>query len=141
MKNRCTSRPAILLSIFLLTITAGLVPQSSTGSTDKADANWRSLTESMSRMHAEMMQVSSSGDADADFANLMLAHHRAALEMAKAQLLYGKDPQIRRLAQEVVTDQQAEIEIMQLWLKQHAASTQTATGSIVGREQTVGKNK
>jgi uncharacterized protein (DUF305 family) len=38
--------------------------------------------------------------------------------MAKTQLLHGKDPQMRRLAQEIITDQQLEIEVMQLWLKQ-----------------------
>jgi uncharacterized protein (DUF305 family) len=32
-------------------------------------------------------------------------------------LIYGKDPQMRRLAQEIITDQQSEIELMQLWLK------------------------
>jgi uncharacterized protein (DUF305 family) len=38
--------------------------------------------------------------------------------MAKTQLLYGKDPQMRRLAQEIITDQQLEIELMQRWLRQ-----------------------
>jgi len=49
---------------------------------------------------------------------LMLPHHQAAIDMAKIQLLHGKDPQIRRLAQEIITDQQSEIELMQHWLKQ-----------------------
>jgi uncharacterized protein (DUF305 family) len=48
----------------------------------------------------------------------MLPHHQAAIDMAKTQLLYGKDPQMRRLAQEIITDQQLEIELMQRWLKQ-----------------------
>jgi len=39
--------------------------------------------------------------------------------MAKTQLMYGKDPEMRRLAQEIITDQQSEIELMNLWLKQH----------------------
>ena len=43
---------------------------------------------------------------------------RVVLTMAKAQLLHGTDPQIRRLAQEIITDQQLEIELMQRWLKQ-----------------------
>jgi uncharacterized protein (DUF305 family) len=52
---------------------------------------------------------------------LMLPHHQAAIDMAKTELLYGKDPQMRRLAQEIITDQQLEIELMHLWLKrQHA---------------------
>jgi len=42
--------------------------------------------------------------------------------MAKAQLIYGKDPQMRRLALEIITDQQSEIELMQLWLKKHNAA-------------------
>jgi len=49
---------------------------------------------------------------------LMLPHHQAAIDMAKTELLYGKDPEMRRLAQEIITDQQVEIELMQRWLKQ-----------------------
>ena len=52
----------------------------------------------------------------------MLPHHQAAIDMAKTQLLYGKDPQMRRLAQEIITDQQSEIALMHLWLKQHSPS-------------------
>jgi len=48
----------------------------------------------------------------------MLPHHQAAIDMAKAELLHGRDPQMRRLAQEIITDQQSEIELMQRWLKQ-----------------------
>jgi uncharacterized protein (DUF305 family) len=47
-----------------------------------------------------------------------LPHHQAAIDMAKTELLYGKDPEMRRLAQEIITDQQLEIELMQRWLKQ-----------------------
>ena len=39
--------------------------------------------------------------------------------MAKTELVYGKDPQMRRLAQEIITDQQSETELMKLWLKDH----------------------
>jgi uncharacterized protein (DUF305 family) len=51
----------------------------------------------------------------------MLPHHQAAIDMAKTQLLYGQDAQMRRLAQEIITDQQSEIELMQLWLRQREA--------------------
>ena len=68
-----------------------------------------------------MGAVARSGNSDVDFVRLMLPHHQAAIDMAKTQLLYGKDPQIRRLAQEIITDQQLEVEVMRLWLKrQHA---------------------
>jgi len=73
----------------------------------------------MEKMHGAMAAIGPSGAADVDFVRLMLPHHQAAVDMAKTQLLYGKDPQMRRLAQEIITDQQSEIQLMQLWLKQH----------------------
>jgi uncharacterized protein (DUF305 family) len=66
------------------------------------------------------------GNADADFVRLMLPHHQAAVDMARVQLLYGKDPQMRRLAQEIIADQQLEIQLMQLWLKQQPVSSKDA---------------
>jgi uncharacterized protein (DUF305 family) len=82
------------------------------------DPDWSELIASMDKMHMAMGAVVRSGNSDVDFVRLMLPHHQAAVDMAKTQLLYGKDPQIRRLAQEIITDQQSEIELMQLWLKQ-----------------------
>ncbi len=73
----------------------------------------------MEKMHGAMAIVTESDNSDVDFVRLMLPHHQAAVDMAKAQLLYGTDPQMRRLAQEIITDQQSEIELMQLWLKRH----------------------
>jgi uncharacterized protein (DUF305 family) len=82
------------------------------------DADWSELIASMDKMHIAMTAVARSGNNDIDFVRLMLPHHQAAIDMAKTQLLYGKDPQVRRLAQEIITDQQLEIELMQRWLKQ-----------------------
>jgi Domain of unknown function (DUF305) len=89
--------------------------------TDQKNSNpdWSELIASMERMHMAMGQVPRSGNSDIDFVRLMLPHHQAALDMAKTQLVYGKDPQMRRLAQEIITDQQLEIELMRVWLKQH----------------------
>src|SRR6476659_3660344 len=83
------------------------------------DSDWSELIASMDKMHMAMEAVEYSGNSDVDFVRLMLPHHQAAVDMAKTQLLHGKDPQMRRLAQEIITDQQLEIEVMQLWLKQH----------------------
>ena len=83
--------------------------------------DWAELMAGMDTMHAAMGSVEGSGDSDADFVRLMLPHHQGAIDMAKTQLLHGKDPQMRRLAQEIITDQQSEIVLMQLWLKQHDA--------------------
>jgi uncharacterized protein (DUF305 family) len=90
---------------------------------DTATQDWTELMTGMDRMHAAMSSVERSGDSDVDFVRLMLPHHQAAIDMAKTQLLHGKDPQMRRLAQEIITDQQSEIELMQLWLKQRDALT------------------
>jgi uncharacterized protein (DUF305 family) len=65
-----------------------------------------------------MSAVARSGKSDVDFVRLMLPHHQAAIDMAKTELLYGKDPHVRRLAQEIITDQKLEMELMQRWLKQ-----------------------
>jgi uncharacterized protein (DUF305 family) len=86
-----------------------------------AGPNWLELTAAMDQMHVAMASVEPSGDSDADFVDLMLPHHQAAVDMAKTQLMHGKDPQMRRLAQEIITDQQSEIELMRLWLKQRDA--------------------
>ena len=81
--------------------------------------NWSQLNASMHKMHIAMAAIQQSGNTDADFVRLMVPHHQGAIDMAKVQLLYGKDPQMRRVAQEIVTDQQLEIELMQRWLKEH----------------------
>jgi uncharacterized protein (DUF305 family) len=86
------------------------------------DTQWQELTHAMGKMHATMASATPSGDSDVDFVQIMLPHHQAAVEMAKSQLVNGKDPQMRRLAQEIITDQQSEIDLMQLWLKQHGRS-------------------
>lgn len=101
---------AVLLAV-------GLLAQEPKPSTQ--EDYWSALTASSQKMHAAMGSVRQTGDSDADFVSLMLPHHQAAIDMAKAQLLYGKDPQMRRLAQEIITDQQSEIDLMRLWLKEH----------------------
>jgi uncharacterized protein (DUF305 family) len=86
------------------------------------DPNWSELIASMDKMHMAMGAVARSGNSDVDFVRLMLPHHQAAVDMAKTQLMHGQDPQIQRLAQEIITDQQLEIQLMELWLKQHHAN-------------------
>jgi uncharacterized protein (DUF305 family) len=76
----------------------------------------------MKRMDRDMAAVSATGDVDHDFAQMMIPHHRGAIDMAKSELLYGKDQVMRRLAQEILVDQQSEIDAMDLWLKKHAGS-------------------
>src|SRR5260370_41945118 len=84
---------------------------------------WSEPAASMAKMHAAMALVEPSGNSDVDFVKLMLPHHQAAIDMARTQLKYGNDPQMRRLAQEVIIDQQSEIELMHLWLRQRESSS------------------
>jgi hypothetical protein len=101
---------------------AGVQPETPTnGSQRTVDPDWSELITSMDKMHMAMKAIKPSGNSDVDFVRLMLPHHQAAIDMAKTQLLHGKDTQMRRLAQEIITDQQSEIELMQRWLKQQHA--------------------
>jgi uncharacterized protein (DUF305 family) len=63
------------------------------------------------------MMVPYTGDADVDFAKGMIPHHNGAIDMAKVVLKYGKDTEIRKLAEAVVAAQESEIAFMQNWLK------------------------
>jgi uncharacterized protein (DUF305 family) len=117
--NRQFWRMAVLsiLIPFVALAARRQVPQTH-GQMAMKDPNWEELMGSMDRMHAAMASIQPSGVDDNDFVQVMLPHHQAAIDMAKSELIYGNDPQIRRLAQEIITDQQSEIQLMQLWVKQ-----------------------
>lgn len=70
------------------------------------------------KMHAAMSKPYT-GDADVDFVNGMIAHHQGAIDMAKVQLQYGKDPEMRKLAEDIVNAQEQEIAAMNAWLAKH----------------------
>jgi uncharacterized protein (DUF305 family) len=73
----------------------------------------------MKVMDRDMAAAPMTGDVDRDFAAMMIPHHQGAIDMAKAELTYGKDPVIRRLAQEILVDQESEIDAMFLWLSKN----------------------
>jgi uncharacterized protein (DUF305 family) len=122
MKLATTLSIGITTISILGTISVRAATDSSDGQS-RNDVNWSELIASMKKMHMAMEAIKPSGDSDVDFVRLMLPHHQAAVDMAKTQLLYGKDPQMRRLAQEIITDQQLEIDLMQRWLKQQKPAT------------------
>jgi hypothetical protein len=67
----------------------------------------------MNKMMGDMV-VKPTGDVDADFVAMMVPHHQGAVDMALAVLRHGHNPQIRRLAQEIIVTQQQEIAVMRL---------------------------
>ena len=80
----------------------------------------------METMDRDMM-VAPSGDPDRDFAAMMIPHHQGAVDMARIQLQFGKDPVLRRLAQGIIVEQLQEIDIMKRSMAQlPVAATQPA---------------
>jgi hypothetical protein len=77
---------------------------------------------SMEKMHGDMEAGVKHPDPDQAFVRGMIAHHRAAIEMAEIQLQHGADPQNRHLAEEILATQRREIAQMEAWLKQRASS-------------------
>jgi uncharacterized protein (DUF305 family) len=64
------------------------------------------------------MGIRPSGDVDTDFVAMMVPHHRGAIEMAQAELRYGRNEPLRRMAQEIIITQLQEITAMRLSLGQ-----------------------
>jgi uncharacterized protein (DUF305 family) len=95
-----------------------------TASTDKTFDQL--MADAMSVMHKGMHTAPQTGDPDHDFVTMMIPHHQGAIDMAKAILLYGKDEQLKRLAQEIIADQQNEVQLMQLWLSKQPGSADRA---------------
>ena len=103
-------------------VAAGSVPTTFVASHDKPYGVL--VTDAMAIMSNGMEKAPMNGNADHDFASMMVPHHQGAVDMAKAELLYGTNPVLRRLAQEIIVTQGQEIEVMQLELKKSQATAQ-----------------
>ena len=82
-------------------------------------------------LHAAMIQmdagmcITPSGDADRDFARTMIPHHQGAVEMARVELLFGRDARLRRLAQGIMVEQTQEIALLRSVLANDTAASET----------------
>jgi uncharacterized protein (DUF305 family) len=118
------NRTAIALAALLAAATLGSAaraqqhhghgaPATATAADNAATKAYR---EANTRMHKDM-DIAFTGDADADFVRGMIPHHQGAIDMAKVVLTHGKDPEIRKLAEGVIREQEKEIAMMRDWLK------------------------
>jgi Domain of unknown function (DUF305) len=69
------------------------------------------------------MAAKPTGDIDRDFVAMMNPHHQGAIDMAVIELRYGKNEQLRRIAQEIIVDQMQEIAAMKLAIGEPATDT------------------
>jgi uncharacterized protein (DUF305 family) len=70
------------------------------------------------KMH-EGMDITFTGNTDVDFVKGMIPHHQGAIDMAKTVIAFGKDPAVKKLAEEIVKAQESEIALMQEWPKKN----------------------
>jgi uncharacterized protein (DUF305 family) len=114
-------RRTIALTLMLVASIAGIAlaqshhhDDANSGRTNSADSTFAlQMMQAMDRMDSGMMAAKPTDDPDRDFAAMMIPHHQGAIDMAKAELIYGHDPVLRRLAEGIIVEQQQEIELMQ----------------------------
>jgi uncharacterized protein (DUF305 family) len=120
----------IALTLMLVASIAGIAlaqshhhDDANSGRTNSADSTFAlQMMQAMDRMDSGMRAAKPTEDPDHDFATMMIPHHQGAIDMAKAELIYGRDPVLRRLAEGIIVEQQQEIELMQRSLNERSAS-------------------
>jgi hypothetical protein len=114
--ERTILNAVIALTISALCGTSACAARLQTAAADEAPF----LAENDAAMTKMMdgMSVKPTGDVDRDFVAMMVPHHQGAIDMAQAELRYGHNEQLRRIAQEIVVEQQQEIVAMHVALGQ-----------------------
>ena len=102
-----------LLALVLIGITSASVQAADSGEKPFLAENSAAMDKMMDGMSAKP-----TGDVDQDFVRTMVPHHQGAIDMAQAELRYGHNEQLRRIAQEIIVEQQQEIAAMHLALDQ-----------------------
>ena len=110
----------LLLVVFIVSASRAQMPHNH--ETTHAGSFDALMAQAMERMHKDM-GIAPSGDPDRDFAAMMIPHHQGAVDMAKVELQFGKNPVLRRLAQGIIVEQLQEIEVMQRELRQLPAAS------------------
>ncbi len=79
------------------------------------------MKDAMTVMDRDMRAAPVNGQPAHDFMAMMIPHHQGAIDMAKSILLNTQDPEVRNLAQGIITEQANEIRLMKAWLARHAS--------------------
>ena len=82
---------------------------SGTMTMDHGNMGSQALMDTNETMMKAMQGMQMTGDTDRDFAAMMIDHHQGAIDMAKAELEHGKDPEMRKMAEEIIAAQEKEI--------------------------------
>ena len=110
--------------LFAATAFADMDPNmdmSGTGQKPPSNQFMKDMDASMKKMDQGMSGAPMTGDVDHDFAAMMIPHHQGAIDMAEGELKYGKDPEMRALAKNIIAAQKVEIKQMTAWLKKQGA--------------------
>jgi len=96
-------------AVLLISVAAA----SEVGTLTEPERSFLASTQASMRSMMAGMESTPQGNVDQDFIGQMIPHHQGAIDMAKAELRYGRNEQLRRIAQEIIVEQLAEIAVMQ----------------------------
>lgn len=136
MKGRRVLRAAAVVFVFLTSVAPGAWAQqhgahgSHGGAQPTPKGFSAEMHAAMTKMSKDMEAAPMTEDPDKDFLAMMIPHHEGAVEMARLVLLYGRDPLVRKLAEEIIAAQQAEIVTMRQRLEILKAGRDPAPGGF-----------